>query len=171
MSVLVVLWPATTTSLFAAAPSDSSAASPYPFVFRDVGDEAGVFPHVAGIRAHAVAWGDVDSKGYPSLFVGTFHNAGSKASMLLRNDHGKFHLDEQEQLRTSGINSGVTYITNSFTVNADTVTAFPSQRIQLVMQGELAVAGLPPYNIQNGGKTGSPNSAYAGIASTFRLSA
>jgi hypothetical protein len=53
-----------------------------PFVFRDVGDEAGIFPHLAGIRGHAAAWGDVDGGGWPSLFVGTFHNSGSKARLL-----------------------------------------------------------------------------------------
>ena len=90
-------------------------AAEYPFVFKDVGDEAGVFPHVAGIRGHAVAWGDVDGDGWPDLFVGTFHNAGSKPSVLLRNDKGKFQLDKQEHLRTSGIGSGALFadLTNS----------------------------------------------------------
>ena len=42
------------------------------FTFRDVGKEAGLLPHVGGIAGHAVAWGDVDGSGYPSLYVGTF---------------------------------------------------------------------------------------------------
>jgi len=90
-------------------------AAEYPFVFKDVGDEAGVFPHVAGIRGHAVAWGDVDGDGWPDLFVGTFHNAGSKPGVFLRNDKGKFQLDKQEHLRTSGIGSGALFadLTNS----------------------------------------------------------
>ncbi len=82
----------------------------YPFVFRDAGEEAGVLPHAAGIRGHAAAWGDLDGAGYPSLFVGTFHNAGSKPSLLLRNDRGKFRLDEQAAVRTSGINSGALFV-------------------------------------------------------------
>ena len=36
-------------------------AAGYPFVFKDAGDEAGLFPHVAGIRGHGVAWGDVEA--------------------------------------------------------------------------------------------------------------
>src|SRR5436189_5906103 len=81
----------------------------YPFVFKDVGEETGLFPHVAGIRGHAAAWGDVDGDGWPDLFVGTFHDAGSKPSMFLRNVKGKFHLDKQEHLRTSGIASGALF--------------------------------------------------------------
>jgi hypothetical protein len=82
----------------------------YPFVFRDVGDETGALPHLAGIRGHGAAWGDVDGSGFPALFVATFHNAGSKPSMFLRNDKGKFRLDGQEQLRTSGAGSGALFV-------------------------------------------------------------
>src|SRR5688500_14365861 len=92
-----------------------SQAADYPFVFKDVGEEAGIFPHVAGIRGHAAAWGDVDGDGWPDLFVGTFHNAGSKSSQFFRNEKGNFRLDEQEQSRTSGIGSGALFVdlTNS----------------------------------------------------------
>src|SRR5262249_44731706 len=79
-----------------------SGASEDPFVFRDVGDEAGIFPHVAGIRGHGAAWGDVDGDGWPDLFVATFHNQGSKPGIFLRNERGKFRPDGQEHLRTSG---------------------------------------------------------------------
>lgn len=89
--------------------AEEKPASPAGFVFRDVGDEAGVFPHVAGIRGHGAAWGDVDGDGWPDLFVATFHNAGSKASMFLRNHKGKFRLDDQEHLKTSGIGSGALF--------------------------------------------------------------
>ena len=93
-------------SLFAILAGSAAHAAEYPFVFKDVGDEAGVFPHVAGLRGHGVAWGDVDGDGFLDLFVTTFHNAGSKAGMLLRNTKGKFTLDPHEHLRTSGIGSG-----------------------------------------------------------------
>lgn len=99
-----------------AAGGDNKASSPASgFVFRDAGDEAGVFPHVAGIRGHGAAWGDVDGDGWPDLFVATFHDGGSKPSMFLRNDKGKFRLDEQEHLKTSGIGSGALFadLTNS----------------------------------------------------------
>src|SRR5262245_42024073 len=36
-----------------------------PFAFRDAGDEAGLFPHVARIAGHGVGWGDVDGDGWP----------------------------------------------------------------------------------------------------------
>jgi len=42
--------------------------------------------------------------------VGTFHNAGSKPGMLLRNEKGTFRLDEQEHLRTTGIGSGALFL-------------------------------------------------------------
>jgi len=75
------------------------AADPAPktaFVFRDVGDEAGLFPAVAGIAGHGVGWGDVDGSGYPSLYVGTFGDApyGSKPNQFFRNVKGKFQLDD-----------------------------------------------------------------------------
>jgi hypothetical protein len=96
----------------ATAPSavEQKEQPPYPFVFRDVGDETGLFPHVAGIRGHAAAWGDVDGGGYPSLFVGTFADAGSKTSQLLRNEKGKFRLDEQPALRLSSCASGAIFV-------------------------------------------------------------
>lgn len=86
------------------------AAGAYPFVFRDVGDETGLYPHVGGIRGHGAAWGDVDGSGWPSLFVATFHNAGSKSSMFFRSDKGKFRPDAQEPLRTSGAGSGALFL-------------------------------------------------------------
>ena len=86
-----------------------------PFVFRDVGDETGLFPHVAGIRGHGAAWGDVDGDGWSDLFVATFHNAGSKPSLFMRNVKGKFRLDPRENLHTSGMGSGALFadFTNS----------------------------------------------------------
>ncbi len=93
------------------SPSHAADESPRPaFVFRDAGDEAGLATHLAGIRGHGAAWGDVDGSGWPSLFVCAFHNAGSRPSMFLRNDKGKFHLDDQPPLRTSGMGSGALFV-------------------------------------------------------------
>lgn len=79
------------------------------FAFRDVGDETGLLPDAGGIRGHAAAWGDVDGSGYPSLFIGTFHEAGSKSSQFFRNDRGRFHLDDQPALRLSSCASGAIF--------------------------------------------------------------
>jgi hypothetical protein len=80
------------------------------FTFRDAGDDTGLFPHLAGIRGHGAAWGDIDGSGYPALFVNAFHDAGSKAAMLFTNKKGKFTLDPQEHLRTSGAGSGALFV-------------------------------------------------------------
>jgi enediyne biosynthesis protein E4 len=80
------------------------------FVFRDAGDDTGLYPHLGGIRGHGAAWGDVDGSGYPSLFVNSFHDNGSKAAMFFRNNKGKFTLDGQEHLRTSGAGSGALFV-------------------------------------------------------------
>jgi hypothetical protein len=82
----------------------------FPFVFRDVGNETGLFPDLAGIRGHGAAWGDVDGSGWPALFVNSFHDSGSKAAMFFRNEKGKFRLDGQEHLRTSGAGSGALFV-------------------------------------------------------------
>src|SRR5688500_3209408 len=83
------------------------AAGTYPFAFRDVGDGAGVFPHLEGIRGHGAGWGDIDGDGWIDLYVATFHTEGAKANMLLRNDKGKFRLDEQAAPRISTRGTGV----------------------------------------------------------------
>src|SRR5438445_1371815 len=93
-----------------AAQSQGQPAAKSSFVFRDAGDDAGLFPNLAGIRGHGAAWGDVDGSGFPSLFVNSFHDNGSKAAMFFRNDKGKFRLDDQEHLRTSGAGSGALFV-------------------------------------------------------------
>jgi hypothetical protein len=81
-----------------------------PLSFRDVSQEAGILPHLAGLRGHSGAWGDVDGDGWLDLYVGTFHEEGSKANAFLRSDRGKFRLDDQEHLRTSGCASGSVFV-------------------------------------------------------------
>ena len=70
--------------------STHALAADYPFVFKDAGDAAGIFPALEGMRGHSAAWGDVDADGFPDLFVGTFHNSGSKPGAFLRNEKRKF---------------------------------------------------------------------------------
>jgi hypothetical protein len=87
----------------------SAAGSGHAFVFKDVGDESGLFPHVAGIRGHGAGWGDVDGDGWIDLYVATFHTDGSKANQFFRNKQGKFELDTQENLRISTRGTGVVF--------------------------------------------------------------
>ncbi|MCE9532537.1 MAG: VCBS repeat-containing protein, partial [Planctomycetes bacterium] len=91
-------------SAFAQDPSKK-----YPFVFRDVGQEAGLFPHLEAIKGHGAAWGDLDGDGFPSLYVATFFAEGSKANMLLRNNKGKFTLDDQKALNIACRGTGVVF--------------------------------------------------------------
>jgi hypothetical protein len=94
--------------LIGSAAASPAAAEP-PFTFRDVAGESGLGKLLAGSRAHAAAWGDVDGDGWPDLFVGTFHTSGKPAQLFL-NRKGKFTLDEQEQARVSACASGALFV-------------------------------------------------------------
>ncbi|MCB4757108.1 MAG: Ig-like domain-containing protein, partial [Elusimicrobia bacterium] len=59
------------------------------------------------------------------------------------------------------------YISENFTVYPDTVTSH--FRIQLVFSGETPVAGKPPYEQQQGGKTGLPAVQYTGLGATVTV--
>jgi hypothetical protein len=80
------------------------------FVFRDVGEETGVFPDLGGIRGHGAAWGDTTGSGYPDLYVGAFHDSGSKPGMFFRNEKGKFRMVDEPHLHPSGMGSGALFV-------------------------------------------------------------
>ena len=82
------------------------------FVFKDAGDETGLFPAVGGIAGHGVAWGDADGDGWVDLYVGTFGGEpyGSKSNQFFRNKQGKFELDDQPALRVLGRANGAVFV-------------------------------------------------------------
>ncbi len=94
----------------AAVAQEKVAAERYPFVFRDVTEEAGAFPHIRGVRAHAGAWGDANGDGWIDYFVGTFWLPETTKSVLLLNEGGKFRPDTQEVLRHVGRTSGAVFV-------------------------------------------------------------
>ncbi|MEX2138015.1 MAG: CRTAC1 family protein [Pirellulales bacterium] len=95
-----------TFALLATLGAATSAA--HPFVFRDVGDELGLFPHVAGIHGHGAAWGDADGDGWIDLYVATFFKNG-RPNLFFRNEKGRFRLDEQKTLRIPTRATGVVF--------------------------------------------------------------
>ena len=86
--------------------SESAATEPGRFSFRDATESAGLAPSVAGIQGHAAGWGDVDGDGWNDLVIGTFHKDGGKPNLLLRNQAGKFTLDEQPAPQISTRSTG-----------------------------------------------------------------
>ena len=111
--VLAVLSPAVGGALAKADDPSARAGAAHgdgTFVFRDAGEEAGLFPALKGIQGHAAGWGDVDGDGWPELYVGTFDSKEPpKANQFFRNTRGKFRLDEQPALRISTRASGALF--------------------------------------------------------------
>jgi hypothetical protein len=80
-----------------------------PFRFRDAGDEAGLFPAVAGIKGHGAGWGDVDGDGWADLLVATFDTGESKPCVFFHNERGRFRHEDQVALRISARATGVVF--------------------------------------------------------------
>ena len=118
-----------------------------PLVFRDVTEESGLLPSIGGLLAHGAGWGDVDASGFPSLYVGTFHQAGGTANKFYRNVGGKFVLDDQKQLQISTrANSGLFVdLTNSGRSDLY-VTSMP------ITRGEITCVGPTLFRSDGQGK-------------------
>ncbi len=121
------------------------AADP-PFVFRDVAKETELRAPLAGMMAHAAAWGDVNGDGLLDLFIGTFADrpaedyiaGGAKGpvpNQLFINRNGRFLPSEQESIAWLGRASG--------SVLAD-----------------LDNDGLPDLYVANNGRLGKKNLLY-----------
>ena len=86
-----------------------SNSTPYPFKFKDVGTEMGIFPDIADIQGHGAGWGDIDGDGWIDIYVGTFNDAISKTNMLFLNKQGKFVLSNQQSVRIPARSTGVIF--------------------------------------------------------------
>ena len=75
----------------------TNAAANYPFVFREVSREAGLFPAIKGVRAHAGILGDYNGDGWIDYFVGTFQTEKSSPSVLFRSVEGRTFVPDNSQ--------------------------------------------------------------------------
>ena len=132
-----------------------ATAQQCPFVFRDVGDQVGLYPHVAGIRGHGAGWGDVDGDGWIDLYVATFHTDGSKPNMLFRNGKGQFRLDTQDALRISTRATGVLFADLDNDGDLDLyVGSMPADKESKLARREgHALAGCSLFRNDGAGKT------------------
>lgn len=80
-----------------------------PFVFRDVGEEAGLLPAAAQIMGHGAGWGDADNDGWPDLYIATFHYPDTQPNLFFWNRRGRFELADQPALRISTRGTGVVF--------------------------------------------------------------
>lgn len=90
--------------------------------FEDVTEKAGLVEPLKGIMGHCAAWGDVNSDGYPDLFIGTFthkhdstynvrgHSGGKEPDKLFINmGDGSFKEILDGPVRIRGQNSGAAF--------------------------------------------------------------
>jgi enediyne biosynthesis protein E4 len=89
--------------------ASGTPSAPGPIRFRDVTEETGLAPHLAGwTRGHAAAWGDATGNGRPDLYVGAFADrdfptAGAPIpNMLFLNSGDGFRLAPGSAARFEG---------------------------------------------------------------------
>lgn len=101
-------------AFFAIACGWCTAAEPKTtFMFKDAGDEAGLYPAVAEIAGHGCGWGDVNGDGWPDLYVGTFGGLPYKSKsnqFFINKGNGKFVKDEQPVLQITGRANGAVFV-------------------------------------------------------------
>lgn len=90
-----------------AAEAAAAAVKKYPFVFRDVAQEIGLYPAIKGVRGHAGMLGDYTGDGWIDFYVGAFQTPDSSPSVVFRSEGGKrFVKDDQPLLTASGRTTG-----------------------------------------------------------------
>lgn len=123
------------------APLPFAVAAPaggeQPFVFRDVARDAGLLPHLAGIRGHAAGWGDADGDGRADLYVGTFAEAGAGRNvLLLADDAGRFQPAGTEAVRIATRASASLFVDLDNDGDLDLyVSSMPAQRNGITLAG------------------------------------
>ena len=125
------------------------------FLFRDAGDEAGLFPGLANIAGHGAGWGDIDGDGWADLYVGTFGGKSyeSKPNQLFRNKEGKFTLDEQPGLRIAARTTGVVFADLDNDGDLDLyVGSMPISKESKAAERQGMLAGCSLFRNEGGGK-------------------